>query len=89
MKERYGGRKGAISGLIKEALEERIGAQENARPPTRFIAYDGGRPIAEAAGLSQLAAALRQRNVDPRAVRIVSSAPTRQVVRAGLPGKRA
>jgi Arc/MetJ-type ribon-helix-helix transcriptional regulator len=88
VKERYGGRKGAISGLIREALEEKLGPQEVATLPTLFKAYDGEREVAEAPGLDALASALRGRKVDPRSVRIVSSAPLRQVIRAGLRGSR-
>jgi predicted Holliday junction resolvase-like endonuclease len=88
VKERYGGRKGAISGLIKEALEERMGSSENASPPATFTAYDGERRVAEGGSLDQLASMLRQRNVNPRDVRIVSTTPLRQVIKAGLRGKR-
>ena len=89
VKERHGGRKGAISGLVREALEERIGSLEAATPTSRFKATKDGREIAEGASLDELASKLKARGVNPREVRILSASPVRQVVRAGLRGKRA
>lgn len=86
VKERYGGRKGALSGLVKEALD-RISSLDAARPEARFKAFKGERQLAEGRSLDELASRLRQRKVDPRAVRIVSTTPLRQVLRAGLRGK--
>jgi Arc/MetJ-type ribon-helix-helix transcriptional regulator len=88
VKERYGGRKGALSGLVREALEERIESLDASVSAPRFKALDRGREIAEGASLDELASRLRERGVDPRAVRIVSTPAVRQVVRAGLRGKR-
>jgi Arc/MetJ-type ribon-helix-helix transcriptional regulator len=88
VKDRYGGRKGALSGLVREALEERIGSLETSTPASRFKALDGGREVAEGASLDELASKLREGGVDPRTVRIVSTTPVRQTVRAGLRGKR-
>ena len=88
VKERYGGRKGALSGLIREALEDHIGSLEYASPAPRFKAFEGGKQVAEGASLDELSARLKDQAVDPRAVRIVSTTPLRQVVRAGLRGKR-
>ena len=88
VKERYGGRKGALSGLVKEALEEHISSLEAVRPATRFKAFEGGRQVAEGGSLDQLASRLREHDVDPRAVRIVSTTPLRQVLRAGLRGSQ-
>jgi Arc/MetJ-type ribon-helix-helix transcriptional regulator len=88
VKERYGGRKGALSGLIREALEEHMSSLEGFRPAARFKALEGDRQVAEAGSLDELASRLREDAVDPRAVRIVSTTPLRQVVRAGLRGKR-
>src|SRR3989442_1232338 len=87
VKERYGGRKGALSGLVKEALEERINSLEGVRPETRFKALKGERQVAEGGSIDELASKLRALEVDPRAVRIVSTTPLRQVLRAGLRGK--
>ncbi len=88
VRERYGGRKGALSGLVREALEERIGSLETVRPALRFKAFEGAREVAEAGSLDELASRLREGGVDPRAVRIVSTSPVRQVARAGLRGTR-
>ena len=87
VKERYGGRKGALSGLVREAVEEHISSLETARPAARFRALEGERQVAEGGSLDELAAILRKNGVDPRAVRIVSTTPLRQVIRAGLRGK--
>jgi len=88
VKERYGGRKGALSGLIREALEEHISSLEETNPPPRFKAFEGEMLVAEGGSLDELASSLRERAVDPRAVRIVSTTPLRQVARAGLRGSR-
>ena len=77
-----------LSGIINEALQEHIAAQDNARSQVRFKACRGERQIAEAANLDELASMLRKRQTDPRAVRIVSSRPLRNANRTGLPGKR-
>jgi len=89
VKERYGGRKGALSGLVREALEQRFSSLDAAMSPARFKALEGGREIAEGGSLDELASKLRERGVDPRTVRVVSTSPVRQVIRAGLRGKRA
>lgn len=57
-------------------------------PAPRFKAFEGGREVADGASLDELSSKLREGGVDPRAVRIVSTMPVRQVVRAGLRGKR-
>jgi Arc/MetJ-type ribon-helix-helix transcriptional regulator len=87
VKERYGGRKGALSGLVREALEERISSLDAAKLVTQFKAFKGERQVAEGGSLDELASRLREREIDPRAVRIVSTTPLRQVLRAGLRGK--
>jgi hypothetical protein len=86
-KERYGGRKGALSGLVKEALEEHLGSLEAERPVSRFKAFKGEREVAEGGSLEELATRLGQLNVDPRAVRIISTTPLKPVIRVGLRGK--
>ena len=88
VKERYGGRKGALSGLVREAIEERISSLDTVRLAARFKALEGGREIVEGGSLDELASKLRERGVDPRTVRVVSTPPVRQVIRAGLRGKR-
>lgn len=70
-------------------MEERIGSLEAATPTSRFKATKDGREIAEGASLDELASKLKARGVNPREVRILSASPVRQVVRAGLRGKRA
>jgi hypothetical protein len=88
VKERYGGRKGALSGLVREALEERFSSLDAARSAARFKAIEGGRELAEGGSLDELASKLAELGVDPRTVRVVSTSPVREVIRAGLRGKR-
>jgi hypothetical protein len=87
VKERYGGRKGALSGLVKDALEEHIASLESTQPAAGFKALQQDRVVAEGGSLDELSSMLQKRGVDPRGVRIVSATPLRQVVRAGLRGK--
>lgn len=87
-RERSGGRRGAISGLVKEALEAHIAALGTHRAALAFRAYDGPNLVAESESLDEIARTLEGRGVDPRGVRIVSSRPLRQVARAGLRGRR-
>jgi len=88
VRELYGGRRGALSGLVAEAIEDRIDALKAARPSPRFVALKDGLNVAEGRSLDELASKLRALNVDPRAVRIVSSQPPGQVARAGLRGRK-
>jgi len=88
VRERYGGRKGALSGLVKEALEEHMSSVMASRPITRFKAFHRDRQVAEAESLDELASKLRASHVNPRSVRIVSTTPLSQIIRAGLRGKR-
>jgi Arc/MetJ-type ribon-helix-helix transcriptional regulator len=88
VKERYGGRRGALSGLVREAVEERIDWLEAPRPKIHFKASKDGRTVAEADGIGELASKLRALDIDPRTVLISSSSPLRQVARAGLRGGR-
>ena len=85
--ERYGGRKGALSGIVRESLEEYLRPIEEKRPPIRFKAFRGESQIAEAGALDELATKLEDLNGDPRSVRVISTEPVRPEIRMGLRGK--
>ena len=88
VKTRYGGRKGALSGLIEETLRERLEELDAVQSAEVFSAVRGERFLAEAASLDDLAVKLEKMSVDPRSVRIISSKKLAPVVRAGLRGRR-
>jgi metal-responsive CopG/Arc/MetJ family transcriptional regulator len=74
VKERYGNRKGAISGLIEESLKERIDALQSSKASQTFRALkDNNTVVAEAVNLKNLVVKLKQKGIDPRSVRIESS----------------
>nr|MDO8062335.1 ribbon-helix-helix domain-containing protein [Candidatus Freyrarchaeum guaymaensis] len=76
-----GSGKGTMSRIIEDALKMYFFILE--RGERRFRAYKGEELIAEASDLEELAAKLREKNVDPRGVRIVSSKPVKPVARMG------
>ena len=88
VKTRYGGRKGAVSGLIEESIRERLEEFESLQSEETFRAVKGDRLVSEAASLDELATNLEKMNVDPRSVRIVSSKKLEPIVRAGLRGRK-
>jgi hypothetical protein len=88
VRERYGGKKGALSGLIEESVRERLDELEIAQSPQSFKAVKGDQVLVEADSLEDLAARLEKMNVDPRSVRIVSSKKLAQIVRAGVRGRK-
>jgi len=88
VRDRYGGRKGALSGLIEESIREKLEAF-NAPPQSQvFRAMKGDRVIAEAETLDGLAVELEKVKVDPRSVRIISSKRLAPIVRTGLRGRQ-
>ena len=88
VRDRYGGKKGALSGLIEESVRERLEELDVKMPPQTFRALKGDRVLAEASDLDDLAAKLEKMEVNPRSVRIVSSKRLAPVVRAGLRGRK-
>jgi hypothetical protein len=88
VRERYGGKKGALSGLIEESVRERLDVLEIAQSQQSFKAVKGDQVLVEADSLENLAARLEKMNVDPRSVRIVSSKKLAQIVRAGVRGRK-
>ncbi|MDG6995211.1 MAG: hypothetical protein JRN52_04735 [Nitrososphaerota archaeon] len=87
VRDRYAGKKGALSGLIEESLLDKLDALDTPQPSQTFKAMKGGRLVAEAADLDTLARKLEQMNVDPRSVRIISSKKLAPIVRTGLRGR--
>jgi hypothetical protein len=88
IRDRYGSRRGALSGLVEEAIIEALGRFDAPSPRERFRALKDGKVLAEADHLDQLASELRNLNVDPRSVRILSSNYLPTLVRAGFRAKK-
>ncbi len=84
IRERYGSRRGALSGLVEEAVLEALGRFEAPNPKEAFRAVKNDKVLAEAENLDALASKLRRLNVDTRSVRIVSSSYLSAVARAGF-----
>ena len=88
VKERYNSERGALSGLIGEALRDLLDRVEASEPPPLLRALQDDRIIAEAESLDALAVHLRKLRVDPRATRILASRPLRPIARAGLRARK-
>ena len=89
IRDRYGSRRGALSGLMEEALVEALDRLDAPREQERFRAVRGTALVAEANDLDELAGRLKQLKVDPRAVRILSSRYLSPIARAGLRARKA
>ncbi|ADC66530.1 conserved hypothetical protein [Ferroglobus placidus DSM 10642] len=81
VKEKYGSSKGAMSKIIEEALKIYFSMLEKKKKV--FRAYRGEELVAEARDLEELARILKEKNIDPRSVKIVSSEPIKPVARMG------
>ncbi len=68
VKQRYGGKKGALSNLVQEALEGHLDSLEATLLSQRFRALRGEKVVAEAGSLEDIAANLRGVGIDPREV---------------------
>jgi hypothetical protein len=88
IRERYGSRRGALSGLVEEAVLRTLERFDTATPMERFRALKGDIVVAEGDSLEQLAATLKDAKVDPRSVRIVSSGHLAPVARAGFRARK-
>jgi len=88
VRERYGSRRGALSGLVEKAVLETLGRFETVSPLERFRVLRDDRVLAEGDNLEQLASRLKQLKVDPRSVRIVSSVHLAPVARAGFRARK-
>ncbi len=84
IRERYGSRRGALSGVVEEAVLEALGRFETPSSKEVFRAVKNDKVLAEADSLDELASKLKRLNVDARSVRIVSSSYLSAVARAGF-----
>jgi hypothetical protein len=82
--ERYGSRKGALSGLVEQAVRDLLDRLEAPRPAVTFRALRNGQTVAQGASLEVLAESLRKAGLDPRRVQIVSTQALSPVASAGL-----
>jgi hypothetical protein len=89
IKERYGSRRGALSGLVEEAVLEALGRFETPTQTQRFRALKGDTVVAEADSLKLLASRLKNLKLDPRSVGIISSVHLAPVARAGFRSRKA
>ncbi|HDN74386.1 MAG TPA: hypothetical protein ENG16_05135 [Archaeoglobus sp.] len=80
--EMYGSSRGGISRVIEDALKTYFSKFEKKKRV--FRAYRGEEFVAEAQNLEELAKILRDKNVDPRSVKIISSETVKPVARMGL-----
>ena len=89
IRERYGSRRGALSGLVEEAILQALGNLETPTQTERFRALKDDSVVAEADSLKQLASRLKNLKLDPRSVRIISSVHLAPVARAGFRSRKA
>jgi len=89
IRERYSSRRGALSGLVEEAVLQALARFETPTPMVRFRALKGDSLVAEADSLEQLASRLKDLKVDSRSVRIISSIHLAPVARAGFRAREA
>jgi len=89
IRERYGSRRGALSGLVEEAILQTLGRFETPTPTERFRALKGDRVVAEEDSLEQLASRLKDLKIDSRSVRIISSVHLAPVARGGFRARKA
>lgn len=89
VRERYSGRKGAISGIITEALEVYLGRSSLTSQSETFRALKRRSIISEASSLAELGKQLRDKGVNPRELRIVSSKTLAPVAKAGFRARAA
>jgi hypothetical protein len=89
IKEQYGSRHGALSGLVEAAVLRALERIEAQTPVERFRGLKGEKVVAEADNLQQLASRLKELKVDPRSVRIISSVHLAPIARAGFRARKA
>jgi len=90
VKQLYGSSRGGLSEVIDKAVRSYIARLEasSISKSVIFRAYKGETLVSEAKNLDDLAAALKDKGVDPRGLRIASSQGVRPVVRAGVRARR-
>ncbi|MGQ9782199.1 MAG: hypothetical protein ACUVQ8_08170, partial [Nitrososphaeria archaeon] len=81
----HGSRKGGLSKVIENALENYFASVDRSVNScvTSFKALKEGAVVAEANTLDELASILREKRIEPRGLRIVSSKPIRPVAHGG------
>ncbi len=89
IRELCGSRRGALSGLVEDAVLEALERLETPTGMERFRALKGDSIVAEADSLEQLASRLKDLKVDSRSVRIISSIHLTPVARAGFRAREA
>ena len=90
VRDRFNSEKGSLSKLIEESINEKLDAFDAASriETLSFKAIKDNETIAEAENLSSLALRLKDLNINPRNVRVVSSRRLPDVRRAGFRGRR-
>jgi len=90
VKQLYGSSRGGLSEVIDNAVRSYIARLEasSSQRSIIFRAFKGETLVIEAKNLDELAAALRDKGVDPRGLRIMSSQGVRPVARAGIRARR-
>ncbi len=83
VRERHGGKKGAMSRIISEALEAYLSRTQPSTQVERFQAFRADKKVAEASSLPDLARQLREKEISPRSLRIISTRKLAPVARAG------
>ena len=83
VREQRGGKKGAISQIISDALEAYLTKTQPSTQIELFQAYRADKKIAEASSLTELARQLREKKISPRSLRIISTRKLAPVAKAG------
>ena len=78
---------GSLSRLVEDALRTYLGLAEGRE--RAFYAEVGGRVVARASSLRELAERLREAGIDARSARILCTEALREERRLGLRGERA
>lgn len=79
---RYGSGKGSLSRIVEDALRNHLSLLEK-KPKRIFRAYKGDSLVSEAESLDELANMLKEKGIDARNVKIVSSELIKSEVRSG------
>ncbi len=83
VRELYGGKKGAMSQIISEALNAHLNRTQPSTQIEHFQAYKADKKIAEASSLPDLAKQLREKEISPRSLRIISTRKLAPLAKAG------
>lgn len=78
----YGSSKGALSKVVEDALRNYLFSLESGQKRT-FRAYKRDRLVGEAESLDELAALLKEKKIDVRGLKIVSSEKIKTAARSG------